>query len=1011
MKDLLVLDKNSPKSKSYTMSQEMLKVSVDLCNDALSSDQAPALALKESGVHEPEVGNYIGALHDLKARIYIDPHDGGILNQQSILDVLKPEKYEDILSFDFNKARGLVARNVDVVYGKANASWRMNDDHHGASEVLDTDDCDINHTNYSRQQGIVKNTPGDCEGPLQDLDIHNELEPDTHASTLFQNGKRKYLHGDFEGALYDLSRANMFEPNNPTTLRYCGIVKFYIKDYKAALKDLDKSNELEANNWQTLSERGRTKHFLGDRDGALLDLDKSNDIDPNNCQTLTERSRTRYYLGDHEGALLDLNKANGIKTNDVFILRNRAFINGTLGDYEGALRDANKAYELCPDILSLKCRAFARYLLKDWQRGAHDIQRALELDPNNIDTLQYQADLKRVMGDYHGAIDVLDKAHQLQPSEVYTLKYRANMKYLLHDFQGSLHDLDKAHALQPQDPYILKERVALKVMMKDYQGAMGDLERAHQLDRDEFTHGMRRGVQQNSQQYLTAMASLLQKVLHNRNLLEDEDIAGLYKEVSSQMSFLLEATTIVFQMWAYCAVIVIFVFKYLMGYVERGQWGTYSNGSWEFRATYVCIELRLGAYPFQKFRSVSPHHGHVQDDQPMNDHRSLANHHFQQQIGDMFVQSRLHPRVNQRTKWCGIHLRRRRGKQSTQLKYEPRVSSRRDKLKRIYLGEYQSLEDAILIRDVAHFCLGKAGPLNLDPILYENLEAIPEGLTQRQIHKLVLERAKQVDHSAFKNSLAQEISRDVGGEPSVQCVQSNQQELEHNSSHFGSDIGELNSTNWTSFESHVATHPQDEVFSSDVAVIMSNTILSTPEETWNLDATTEHALVGDYFEDANFRTHAQNVDTHEERTSCANYDQFEVGGGNMLSKFEPFYGPIPHGVEVWTRQIIIKAPVGTNFLQHEEINQESVFAPHMLCAFSTLEIFEAKGWTVCVSNWSTPLRSAYPSMSNSLEKTPNSCQQYLFRVQKFGTREELAISDSIRTALDKLRNCPGWIVC
>jgi hypothetical protein len=592
------------------------------------------------------------------------------------------------------------------------------------------------------------------------------------------------------------------------------------------------------------------------------------------------------------------------------------------------------------------------------------------------------------------------------------------LKYLLHDFQGSLHDLDKAHALQPQDPYILKERVALKVMMKDYQGAMGDLERAHQLDRDEFTHEMRRGVRQNSQQYLKAMASLLQKVLHNRNLLEDEDIVGLYKEVSSQISFLLDATTIVFEMWAYyCAVVVIFVFKYLMGYVERGQWGTYSNGSWEFRATYVCIELRLGAYPFQKFRSVSLrafHHGHVQDDQPVNDQRSLANHHFQQQSGDMFVQSRLHPRVTQRTKWCGIHLRHRRGKQSTQLKYEPRVSSRRDKLKRIYLGEYQSLEDAILIRDVAHFCLGKAGPFNSDPILYENLEAIPEDLTQQQIHKLVLERAKQVDHSAFKDSLAQEFSEDVGGgaQLSLHCLHSNQQELEHNTSHFGSDIGELNSTDWTSFESHVATLPQDEGLSSDVAVIMSSTILSTPNETWNLHATTEHSLVGDYFEDANFRTHAQNVDTHEERTPCTNHDQLEVGVvGNMLSEFEPFYGPImTPRAEVWTRKIIIKAPVGTNLLQHQGMNQELVFAPHMLCAFSTFETFESNGWTVCVSNGSTPLQSAYPSMSNPLEETPKPCQQCLFRIQKFGTHEELAISDFIRTALDKLSNLPGWIV-
>jgi hypothetical protein len=49
-------------------------------------------------------------------------------------------------------------------------------------------------------------------------------------------------------------------------------------------------------------------------------------------------------------------------------------------------------------------------------------------------------------------------------------------------------------------------------------------------------------------------------------------------------------------------VVVLFICQYLMGYVEKGQWNTYSNGAWEFRATYVCIELRLGSYPFQKFR-------------------------------------------------------------------------------------------------------------------------------------------------------------------------------------------------------------------------------------------------------------------------------------------------------------------------------------------------------------------------------------------------------------------------
>jgi hypothetical protein len=42
-----------------------------------------------------------------------------------------------------------------------------------------------------------------------------------------------------------------------------------------------------------------------------------------------------------------------------------------------------------------------------------------------------------------------------------------------------------------------------------------------------------------------------------------------------------------------------------MDYVEKGQWGKYLNGAWEFHATYVCIEVRLGAYPFQKFKKYN----------------------------------------------------------------------------------------------------------------------------------------------------------------------------------------------------------------------------------------------------------------------------------------------------------------------------------------------------------------------------------------------------------------------
>jgi hypothetical protein len=93
---------------------------------------------------------------------------------------------------------------------------------------------------------------------------------------------------------------------------------------------------------------------------------------------------------------------------------------------------------------------------------------------------------------------------------------------------------------------------------------------------------------------------ILEKMVfeHNHNALNvleklhsryprDPKISQLLEKIKRILGFLL-------------GVVVLFIYQYLMGYVETGRWNTYSNGAWEFRATYVCIELRLGSCPFQK---------------------------------------------------------------------------------------------------------------------------------------------------------------------------------------------------------------------------------------------------------------------------------------------------------------------------------------------------------------------------------------------------------------------------
>jgi hypothetical protein len=148
-------------------------------------------------------------------------------------------------------------------------------------------------------------------------------------------------------------------------------------------------------------------------------------------------------------------------------------------------------------------------------------------------------------------------------------------------------------------------------------------------------------------------------------------------------------------------VVVLFIYQYLMGYVETGRWNTYSNGSWEFRATYVCIELRLGSYPFQKFRET--------------------------------------PR-----KFTGVTKRTYGTRNGVIYKYEPWVRFRKPKF---YFEGQTTAEKAARIRDVAKFWLKIKGrnPYNFCEEDYNYLNSVQE-LHQQQsddeIKRLVLEHAQ-----------------------------------------------------------------------------------------------------------------------------------------------------------------------------------------------------------------------------------------------------------------------------
>ncbi|KAH8938437.1 hypothetical protein BDL97_16G082500 [Sphagnum fallax] len=194
-------------------------------------------------------------------------------------------------------------------------------------------------------------------------------------------------------------------------------------------------------------------------------------------------------------------------------------------------------------------------------------------------------------------------------------------------------------------------------------------------------------------------------------------------------------------------------------YKYTGLWNTYSNGAWEFRATYVCIELRLGSYPFQKFRVTPRKYSGVTiriydtKDGIIYKYTGLWNTYsngawefratyvcIELRLGSYpFQKFRVTPR-----KYSGVTTRTYDTKNGIIYKYEPWVRFKKDKF---YFQGQTTAERAARICDVAKFCLkikGRKG-YNFGDEQYTYLSSVQEFLPQQSdndIKRLVLEYAK-----------------------------------------------------------------------------------------------------------------------------------------------------------------------------------------------------------------------------------------------------------------------------
>jgi tetratricopeptide (TPR) repeat protein len=488
-------------------------------------------------------------------------------------------------------------------------------------------------------------------------------------------GNVKVALHDHEGALEDFNSAHEFDPCDVGILKARGNVKVTLHDHQGALEDFDKAHVLDPCDVGILKSRGNVKVTLHDHQGALEDFDRAHELDPCDVEILESQRNVKVALHDHQGVSEDFDLAHTLELVEIHKLQHwRTNVHDhqrALEDFDSALElsaleDFDRALELSPcdeGILKLQDWRTHEGAIEDYFNSAH------EFDPCDVGILKARGNVRVTLHDHQGALEDFDKAHVLDPCDVGILRSRANVKVTLHDHQGALEDLNRVLELGPFDVEILRLRGHVKRMMGDLKGSIIDWAMVHGLPYDD-------------------MISFADRPFVKRRLENYNGVVGKLNP-KQEFDFLMSVKKLVLQLVVYPIVIVIFVFQYLMGYVERGQWGTYSNGTWEFCATYVCIELRLGSYPFQKFRERPPSRRYI-----------------------------------------GTHPRKRVGKNGEYTMYEPRFTVNKV---RFHFPECKTHVKAAFIYDIAKLCFGvKGGKFNmLCPQRYDHLPKISiEGLKE-----------------------------------------------------------------------------------------------------------------------------------------------------------------------------------------------------------------------------------------------------------------------------------------
>lgn len=264
---------------------------------------------------------------------------------------------------------------------------------------------------------------------------------------------------EYEKAIADFSIAITRDPTSPFLYTKRGDAYHFLNDFTKAGNDYQMALKMDHQYTHALEGLGRVYFMLKRFDESNKILKQLMRISPENEFAWYCKGRIDYVQGKYNDAIK--NEFHALQLDSADTEYRRFFLFFSESNYPLSLSLLNKQIEKDPYCgMWYIIRSRVLYKKGDYAAAITDFNRSVELlkESKDAELLYFLAQKYSSFGNYHQAIVYFDRSIRFDSTNAMTYGERGDVKRLMGDYAGAVVDFTKAIAIDPKQPWFYYRR-------------------------------------------------------------------------------------------------------------------------------------------------------------------------------------------------------------------------------------------------------------------------------------------------------------------------------------------------------------------------------------------------------------------------------------------------------------------------------------------------------------------------------------------------------------------------